>query len=329
MASLLSLNPNVSSSFLRFSPSLCHSHLLLSPENLPLCSSARRRPFPFRASLQWNRKPQLAGETPRVVVITSGKGGVGKTTTTANIGLSLARFGFSVVAIDADAGLRNLDLLLGLENRVNHTAVEVLNGDCRLDQALVRDKRWPSLELLCISKPRSKLPLSFGSKAIVWIVDALRSRGVDFVLIDCPAGIDAGFITAIAPADEAVLVTTPDITALRDADRVTGLLECDGIKDIKMIVNRVRTDLIRGEDMMSVLDVQEMLGLPLVGVIPEDAEVIKSTNRGHPLVLNRPPALAGLAFEQAAWRLVEQDSMTAVMMEEEPKKRGFFSFFGG
>ncbi|CAH9111209.1 unnamed protein product [Cuscuta europaea] len=285
-----------------------------------------------RAVLQYNRKPQLAGETPRVVVITSGKGGVGKTTTTANIGLSLARLGFSIVAIDADVGLRNLDLLLGLENRVNYTVVEVLNGDCRLDQALVRDKRWSNFELLCISKPRSKLPIGFGGKALVWVVDSLKARdtGVpDFILIDCPAGIDAGFITAITPANEAVLVTTPDITSLRDADRVTGLLECDGIRDIKMIVNRVRTDMIKGEDMMSVLDVQEMLGLPLLGAIPEDSEVIRSTNRGYPLVLNKPPSLAGLAFEQAAWRLVEQDSMEAVLEEEEkPKKRGFFSFFG-
>lgn len=215
---------------------------------------------------------------------------------------------------------------------MNYTALEVLNGDCRLDQALVRDKRWSHFELLCISKPRSKLPLGFGGKALVWLVDALKQRNEgcpDFILIDCPAGIDAGFITAITPANEALLVTTPDITALRDADRVTGLLECDGIKDIKMIVNRVRTDLIKGEDMMSVLDVQEMLGLPLLGVIPEDSEVIRSTNRGYPLVLNRPPTLAGMALEQAAWRLVEQDSMTAVVVEEQPKKRGFFSFFGG
>ncbi|XP_020113387.1 putative septum site-determining protein minD homolog, chloroplastic [Ananas comosus] len=270
------------------------------------------------AAVQWGRKPELAGETPRVVVVTSGKGGVGKTTTTANVGVSLARLGFSVVAVDADAGLRNLDLLLGLENRVNYTAAEVLNGDCRLDQALVRDRRFPSLlRLLCLSKPRSKLPLSFGPKTLTWIVDALRSDGPNnpsnpnpnpnpnpppqFVLIDCPAGIDAGFVTAISPANEAVLVTTPDITALRDADRVAGLLECDGIRDIKMLVN-----------------------------IPEDAEVIRSTNRGCPLVLTRPPSLAGLAFEQAAWRLVEQDTMTAVMLEEEePKKKGFFSFFGG
>ncbi|KAE9451691.1 hypothetical protein C3L33_16409, partial [Rhododendron williamsianum] len=310
-------NPNPTSLYSSTTPSPSFPKTLTPPKpRLP----KPKHSTSIRSLLQYNRKPQLSGETPRVVVITSGKGGVGKTTTTANVGLSLARLGFSVVAIDADVGLRNLDLLLGLENRVNYTVVEVLNGDCRLDQALVRDKRW------------SKLPMGFGGKALVWLVDALKDRQEgcpDFILIDCPAGIDAGFITAITPANEAVLVTTPDITALRDADRVTGLLECDGIKDIKMIVNRVRTDMIKGEDMMSVLDVQEMLGLALLGVIPEDSEVIRSTNRGFPLVLNKPPTLAGMAFEQAAWRLVEQDSMQAVMVEEEPKKRGFFSFFGG
>ncbi|KAL2227044.1 UNVERIFIED_CONTAM: putative septum site-determining protein minD, chloroplastic [Sesamum indicum] len=324
------LRPTGSQEMICLQPITKPSVLYLGPRK-PLKKSLKTL-TPIHSLLQYNRKPQLAGETPRVVVITSGKGGVGKTTTTANIGLSLARLGFSAVAIDADVGLRNLDLLLGLENRVNYTVVEVLNGDCRLDQALVRDKRWSNFELLCISKPRSKLPLGFGGKALTWLVEALKNReegAPDFILIDCPAGIDAGFITAITPANEAVLVTTPDITSLRDADRVTGLLECDGIRDIKMIVNRVRTDMIKGEDMMSVLDVQEMLGLPLLGVIPEDSEVIRSTNRGYPLVLNKPPALAGLAFEQAAWRLVEQDSMKAVMVEEEPKKRGFFSFFGG
>lgn len=297
----------------------------------PYWRGSKSRIIGSRAVLQWNRRPQLAGQVPRVVVITSGKGGVGKTTTTANIGLCLARLEFKVVAIDADVGLRNLDLLLGLENRVNYTAMEVLNGDCRLDQALIRDKRWTNFELLCINKPRYKMPLGFGGKALTWLVDALKKRpegSPDFILIDCPAGIDAGFITAITPANEAVLVTTPDITSLRDADRVTGLLECDGIKDIKMIVNRVRSDMIKGEDMMSVLDVQEMLGLPLLGVIPEDAEVIRSTNRGYPLVLNKPPTLAGLALEQAAWRLVEQDSMKAVLVEEAPARKGFLPFMG-
>ncbi|EFJ08700.1 hypothetical protein SELMODRAFT_403279 [Selaginella moellendorffii] len=292
----------------------------------------RRSSGQIRAVLQWNRRPELAGSRPRVVVVTSGKGGVGKTTVTANLGMCLARLDFSVVAIDADVGLRNLDLLLGLENRVNYTAMEVLNGECRLDQALVRDKRWTNLELLCINKPRYKMPMGFGGKALTWLVDALKQRPdgcPDFILIDCPAGIDAGFITAITPANEAVLVTTPDITSLRDADRVTGLLECDDIKDIKMIVNRVRSDMIKGEDMMSVLDVQEMLGLPLLGVVPEDSEVIKSTNRGYPLVLKKPPTLAGLALEQAAWRLVEKDSMKAVLIEETRPKRGFLPFMGG
>ncbi|KAJ4776777.1 Site-determining protein [Rhynchospora pubera] len=283
-----------------------------------------------------SRRPHLSGDPPRTVVITSGKGGVGKTTATANLSASLARLGFRVTSIDADAGLRNLDLLLGLENRVHFTASDVFSGECRLDQALIRDRRFNNLHLLCLSKPRSKLPLSFGSKTITYLVDALKTlepdNPVQFVLIDCPAGVDAGFVTAIAPADEAILVTTPDITALRDADRVAGLLECDGIKDIKIVVNRVRADLVRGEDMMSPLDVQEMLGLPLLGVIPEDAEVIRSTNRGSPLVLNDPPAPAGIAFEQAAWRLVEGDTMTAVALEEadrQPKKGfGWFSFFG-
>ncbi|KAD4585725.1 hypothetical protein E3N88_23326 [Mikania micrantha] len=180
------------------------------------------KPPPIRSVLRYNRKPELASTMPRFVVITSGKGGVSKTTTTVNVGLSLARLGFSVVAIDADVGLRNLDLLLGLENCVNYTVVEVLNGDCRLDQTLVRDKRWLNFELLCISKPRSKLQLRFGGKALVWLVDALKDRQEgcpDFILVDSPAGIDAGFTTAITPTNEAVLVTTPDITALRDADR--------------------------------------------------------------------------------------------------------------
>jgi septum site-determining protein MinD len=239
---------------------------------------------------------------PRVIVITSGKGGVGKTTTTANIGMSIARLGYEVALVDADIGLRNLDLLLGLENRVLYTAMEVLEGECRIEQALIRDKRWRNLALLAISKNRQRYNIT--SQNMQTLVDLLRERGYQFIIIDCPAGIDLGFVNAIAPAREAVVVTTPEITAIRDADRVAGLLEANGIARVRLIVNRVRADMIQQNDMMSVQDVQEMLGLALLGVIPEDRHVIVSTNRGEPLVLQKNLSLSGVAFENAARRIV-------------------------
>lgn len=245
---------------------------------------------------------QLEGQEPRVLVITSGKGGVGKTTTTANIGMSIARLGYQVALIDADIGLRNLDLLLGLENRVLYTAMEVLEGECMIEQALIRDKRWRNLALLAISKNRQRYNIT--SQNMQTLVDLLQSRGFQFIVIDCPAGIDLGFVNAIAPAREAVVVTTPEITAIRDADRVAGLLEANGISRVQLIVNRVRADMIQQNDMMSVQDVQEMLGLALLGVIPEDRNVIVSTNRGEPLVLQKNLTLSGIAFENAARRLV-------------------------
>ena len=215
-----------------------------------------------RAMFQWSKRPEFKGTKPRVIVITSGKGGVGKTTVTANLGMSLARLEFKVVAIDCDVGLRNLDLLLGMESRVFHTVQDVVNGEARLDQALVRDKRCPNFELLCISKPRSKVDLTFSGKSLLLLVESLREREEGcphFILLDCPAGIEAGFITAITPANEAIIVTTPDVTCLRDADRVAGLLECDGITNVKLMVNRVRSDLIKTGQMMSVSDIREML----------------------------------------------------------------------
>ena len=215
-----------------------------------------------RAMFQWSKRPEFKGTKPRVIVITSGKGGVGKTTVTANLGMSLARLEFKVVAIDCDVGLRNLDLLLGMESRVFHTVQDVVNGEARLDQALVRDKRCPNFELLCISKPRSKVDLTFSGKSLLLLVESLREREEGcphFILLDCPAGIEAGFITAITPANEAIIVTTPDVTCLRDADRVAGLLECDGITNVKLMVNRVRSDLIKAGQMMSVSDIREML----------------------------------------------------------------------
>ena len=248
-----------------------------------------------------NLPGEIASVT-RTIVVTSGKGGVGKTTATANLGMSIARLGHRVALIDADIGLRNLDLLLGLENRILYTAMDILEGQCRLDQALIRDKRWKNLSLLSISKNRQRYNVT--RKNMENLVASISALGYDFVLIDCPAGIDVGFINAISPAQEALIVTTPEITAIRDADRVAGLLEANGIYNTKLLVNRVRTDMIQKNDMMSVRDVQEMLGIPLLGAIPEDTHVIISTNRGEPLVLKKKLTLSGIAFENAARRLI-------------------------
>lgn len=240
--------------------------------------------------------------TSRVIVITSGKGGVGKTTATANLGMSIARLGYKITLIDADIGLRNLDLLLGLENRVIYTAMDVLQGDCRLDQALVKDKRQKNLALLSISTNRQKYNIT--RKNMKNLIKSISSLGYHFILIDCPAGIDVGFINAISPADESLIITTPEIPAIRDADRVTGLLEANGIYNVKLLVNRVRPEMIEKNDMLAVHDVQEILGIPLLGAIPEDNHVIISTNQGEPLVLKKKLTLSGIAFENAARRLI-------------------------
>lgn len=241
-------------------------------------------------------------QNARIIVVTSGKGGVGKTTATANLGMSIARLGYRVALIDSDIGLRNLDLLLGLENRIMYTAIDIFEGNCRLDQALIRDKRWKNLSLLAISKNRQRYNVT--RKSMESLVLSINALGYNFILIDCPAGIDVGFINAISPAEEALIVTTPEITAIRDADRVAGLLETNGIFNTKLLVNRVRPEMIQSNNMMSVRDVQEILGIPLLGVIPEDTHVIVSTNRGEPLVLQKKLTLSGIAFENAARRLI-------------------------
>ena len=244
----------------------------------------------------------LSEQDSRTIVITSGKGGVGKTTTTANLGMSIARLGYRVALIDADIGLRNLDLLLGLENRVLYTAMDIFEGECRLDQALIRDKRLKNLCLLAISKNRQRYNVT--RQKMDSLVASISALGYHFILIDCPAGIDVGFINAISPAQEALIVTTPEITAMRDADRVAGLLEANGIYNAKLLINRVRPDMIQRHDMMSVQDVQDVLGIPLLGAIPEDLHVIIATNRGEPLVLRKKLTLSGIAFENAARRLI-------------------------
>lgn len=236
----------------------------------------------------------------RVIVVTSGKGGVGKTTTTANLGMALAKRGRKVIVVDADFGLRNLDLLLGLENRVVYTAVDVLAGQCRLEQAIVKDKRHPNLMLLPAAQNRTKDAVR--PDQMRQLVNAL-SKAFHYVLVDSPAGIEMGFQNAIAAAKEALIVTTPEIAAVRDADRIIGLLEANNIKQARLIVNRLRPAMVQANDMMSVEDVQEILAVPLIGIVPDDEHVIMSTNKGEPLVLAETPTLAGTAFDNIARRL--------------------------
>lgn len=238
----------------------------------------------------------------RIVVVTSGKGGVGKTTCTANLGMALAQRDQRVAVVDADFGLRNLDLLLGLENRIVYTALDVLAEDCRLDQALVKDKRQPNLALLPAAQNRSKESIT--PEQMSTLIAKIAEDKFDFVLVDCPAGIEMGFRNAIAAANEAIVVTTPEISAVRDADRVIGLLEANDIRNARLIVNRLKPAMVQEEQMMSVQDVQDILAIPLLGVIPDDERVIVSTNRGEPLVLEQKLSLAGLAFSNIARRLL-------------------------
>lgn len=240
----------------------------------------------------------------RVIVITSGKGGVGKTTTNANIGTALAKAGKKVVMIDTDLGLRNLDLLLGLENRIVYTIVDVVEERCKLKQALVKDKKNPNLCLLAAAQTRDKTAVT--EDQLRNICEKLK-KDFDFILVDCPAGIEQGFQNAVAGASEAIVVTTPEMSAVRDADRIIGLLEAkEEIKSYKLLLNRVRLNLIESKDMMSVDDVVDILSAELIGIIPEDTGIITSTNKGEPIV-NDEKSLAGKAYNNVARRIIGED----------------------
>ena len=244
----------------------------------------------------------------RVIVITSGKGGVGKTTTNANIGTALAKAGKKVVMIDTDLGLRNLDLLLGLENRIVYTIVDVVEERCKLKQALVKDKKNPNLCLLAAAQTRDKTAVT--EEQLKDICEKLKK-------VDCPAGIEQGFQNAVAGASEAIVVTTPEMSAVRDADRIIGLLEAkEEIKSYKLLLNRVRPNLIKSNDMMSVEDVVEILSADLIGIIPEDTGIITSTNKGEPIV-NDEKSLAGQAYNNVARRIIGED--VPFLNLEEPK----------
>lgn len=236
----------------------------------------------------------------RIIVVTSGKGGVGKTTVTANLGTTLAAKGVKVALVDADFGLRNLDLILGLENRVVYTALDVISGECRLEKALVRDKRVPGLVLLPAAQKGNKESITPEQmKAVI----AQLVNEYEYILIDSPAGIEMGFRNAIAAAGEALVVTTPEVAAVRDADRVIGLLQANDIKRIYLIVNRLRPKMVKQNEMMGVEDLLEILAVPLIGIVPDDERVIVASNRGEPLVISGEQSMTAQAFSNIAQRL--------------------------
>lgn len=234
-----------------------------------------------------------------VIVITSGKGGVGKTTTTANIGTGLAGMGKKVVLVDTDIGLRNLDVVLGLENRIVYDIVDVVHGHCRLKQALIKDKRFEDLCLLPAAQTKDKTAVS--PEQMIELTAQLK-EDYDFVIIDCPAGIEQGFKNAIAGAEKAIVVTTPEVAAVRDADRIIGLLEAAEIRGPKLIINRLRPSMVKKGDMMDIDDMIDILAIDLLGVVPEDEAIVVSTNKGEPAVLDKT-SKAGEAYRNIARRV--------------------------
>ena len=258
-----------------------------------------------------------------VIVITSGKGGVGKTTTTANIGTGLALKNKSVVLIDADIGLRNLDVVMGLENRIVYDIVDVVEGRCRTKQALIKDKRYNGLYIIPAAQTRDKNAVS--PEQMKKLTAELKKE-FDYILIDCPAGIEQGFKNAVAGADKAIVVTTPEVSAVRDADRIIGLLEANDIKEPQLIVNRIRPLMIKKGDMMTVDDILDILAIGLIGIVPDDENIIISTNRGEPAVADEK-SKAGQAYRNISARIM--GDKVPIMEIEEP---GFMAkvkkFFG-
>lgn len=251
----------------------------------------------------------------RVIIVTSGKGGVGKTTTTTNISAALARSGNRVLAIDGDVGLRNLDIVMGLENRIVYNLCDVVEGACRLEQAVIRDKRIEGLCLLPAAQTRTKDSVS--QEDMLTIIGQAKKL-YDFIIVDSPAGIESGFRNAAVGADEGVIVCTPDMSSVRDADRIIGLLESMGKKPINLVVNRVRP---KGDESLDVSDVLDVLSVDLLGVVPEDSSVVVSTNKGEPLTLS-PQTRAGKAFENIARRISGED--VGLMNLEEPARLDLF-----
>lgn len=254
-----------------------------------------------------------------VIVITSGKGGVGKTTTVANLGTALAMLGKKTAVVDTDIGLRNLDVVLGLENRIVYNLVDVVNGNCRLKQALIKDKRNQNLFLLPAAQTKDKSAVT--PEQMIKLVDSLKEE-FEYILLDCPAGIEQGFKNAVAGADKAIVVTTPEVSAIRDADRIIGLLESNNLRDIHLIINRLRPDMIARGDMMSVDDVTEILAVDLIGTILDDEQIVVSTNQGEPL--SGKNSQAEMEYQNIAHRILgEQIPFTELTV-----KKGMFHRLG-
>jgi septum site-determining protein MinD len=239
------------------------------------------------------------------IVVTSGKGGVGKTTTTANLGVALAMLGKKVVVVDADIGLRNLDVILGLENRIVYDLVQVIEGECRLKQALIKDKRTENLFLLPAAQTRDKNAVT--PEQMRKLVTDLK-QDFDYVLVDCPAGIEQGFKNAVAGADRAVIVTTPEVSAIRDADRIVGMVEAAELPEPQLIINRFRARMVASGDMMNKDDILEILAIPLLGMVPDHEEIIVSANRGAPVVLDEK-SIVGEAYRRIARRVAGEENV--------------------
>ncbi|MCD8089222.1 MAG: septum site-determining protein MinD [Clostridiales bacterium] len=255
----------------------------------------------------------------KVIVVTSGKGGVGKTTTSANIGTGLAELGKKVLLIDADIGLRNLDVIVGMEDRIVYDLIDVTDGSCRLSEALITDKKYENLSLLPAAQTKDKTAVS--PEQMAKLCGELKDS-YDYVIIDCPAGIEQGFKNAVAGADGAIVVTVPEVSSVRDADRIIGLLEESGIKEPKLILNRVRPEMTKSGDMLNLGDVKEILGIDAIGVIPDEEAVIIASNRGIPVVLN-PDSVAGQAYKNIVRRINGED--VPFLDLEKKKKAGLLT----
>lgn len=252
-----------------------------------------------------------------VIVITSGKGGVGKTTTTANLGSALALKGKKVALVDTDIGLRNLDVVMGLENRIVYDIVDVVEEKCKLKQALIKDKRFNELYLLPAAQTRDKSAVN--EEQMKELINKLKDE-FDYILIDCPAGIEQGFKNAIAGANRAIVVTTAEISAIRDADRIVGLLEASEIKNPELVINRIRPAMIKKGEMMDVDDIVDLLSIDLIGVVPDDEYIITQTNKGEPVISNKK-APSGKSYLDIARRILGEN----IDIQIPGKEKGFFS----